>query len=193
MPQERHESDQWSSNSYVQSIMGSALESAGLSPNSATSTFSTTTQTDGQQLSPFAQMLSALQQLQQSDPAKYAQVTQQISTNLQAAAQTAQSQGNTAAANQLNQLATDFGNASKSGHMPNIQDLAQAIGAHHHHHHGHHGSGESAGSSQGEASSQLISLNPMSIIDSTLASAGVYNEAAEEIGAGSAQQIGGAA
>jgi hypothetical protein len=170
------------SNSYVQSILGSALQSAGLSPNSTTSTSSTTTQTDGQQLSPFAQMLSALQQLQQSDPAKYAQVTQQISTNLQAAAQTAQSQGNTTAANQLSQLATDFGNASKSGQMPNIQDLAQAMGAHHHHH-GHHGSGGS-GSSQSEASSGLIqalnsastqsdSLDPMSIIDSTLASAGV--------------------
>lgn len=171
------------SNSYVQSVLGSALQSAGLNPNSTTSTTSTATQTDGQQLSPFAQMLSALQQLQQTDPSKYATVTQQISTNLQAAAQTAQSQGNTTAANQLTQLATDFSDASKSGQMPNIQDLAQAAGAHHHHHHGHHGSGGSE-SSQNQTLDQLLSslnststqsdsLNPLAIIDSTLANAGV--------------------
>lgn len=173
------------SSSYVQSILGSALQSAGLNPNSTTTTTSSTVaQTDGQQLSPFAQMLSALQQLQQSDPSKYTTVTQQISTNLQAAAQTAQAQGNTAAATQLNQLATDFSNASKSGQMPNIQDLAQAAGGHHHHHHGHRGSSGSE-SSQKQALDQLLSalnsastaqsdsLNPMAIIGSTLANAGV--------------------
>ena len=73
--------------------------------------------------------MSTLQQLQQSDPTKYQQVTQQIATNLQSAAQTAQAEGNTTAANQLNQLATDFTNASQSGQLPNVQDLAQAIGA----------------------------------------------------------------
>ena len=99
---------------------------------------------DNSRLSPFAQLMSTLQKLQQSDPAKYQQVTQQIATNLQSAAQTAQTAGNTTAATQLNQLATDFTNASKSGQLPNIQDLAQAVGGHHrHHHHAHAASADS--------------------------------------------------
>jgi hypothetical protein len=65
-------------------------------------------QSDSTQLSPLAQLLSTLQQLQQSNPIQY---QQQIATNLQNAAQTAQAEGNTTAANQLNQLATDFTNA----------------------------------------------------------------------------------
>jgi hypothetical protein len=98
-------------------------------------------QSDSGQLSPFAQLLSTLQQLQQSNPTEYKQVTQQIATNLQNAAQTATSDGNTSAANQLTQLATDFTTASQSGQLPNISDLAQAIGGGgHHHHHGHHAS-----------------------------------------------------
>jgi hypothetical protein len=69
-------------------------------------------------------MMSTLQQLQQSDPAKYQQVTKQIATNLTSAAQTAEAGGNTTAANQLNQLAADFTNASQSGQLPNVRDLA---------------------------------------------------------------------
>ena len=86
---------------------------------------------DSNRMSPFAQMLSELQQLQQTDPSKYQQVTQQISTNLTTAANTATSEGNTAAATQLNQLAADFSNASTSGQLANVQDLAQAVGGHH--------------------------------------------------------------
>jgi hypothetical protein len=139
--------------------------------------------------------MSTLQQLQQSDPTKYQQVTQQIATNLESAAQTAQSDGNTTLANQLNQLSSDFTSASKSGQMPNIRDLAQAVGGHHHghHHHAHVASadsdGDSAGSSNASNSnapqplSQLLSafqangtqndaLNPLNIIRDTLANAG---------------------
>jgi G3E family GTPase len=143
---------------------------------------------DNSQLSPFVQVMNTLQQLQQSDPTQYQQVTQQIATNLQAAAQTAQSSGNTTAANQLNQLATDFTNASTSGQLPNIQDLAQAMGGHHHHH--HHASATSSASSSSSSSSssstlnQLLaafqtsatqndSLDPTSIILNTLSSAGI--------------------
>ena len=141
-------------------------------------------------------MLSELQQLQQSNPTQYQQVTQQISTNLTAAAQQATSEGNTTAASQLTQLATDFSNASSSGQLPNIQDLAQAMGGHHHGGHHHHSSvnlGSSSGSSSDASSSsssasqslqQLLSafqsssvqndsLNPMSIISQTLESAGI--------------------
>lgn len=135
--------------SYLQSVLSTALQNSGLvatstaKSQSGTGVTSVTSTTDSQQLSPFAKLLSTLQQLQQSDPTKYKQVTQQIATNLQSAAQTATSDGNSTAASQLNQLANDFTSASKSGELPNVQDLAEATGSqsvgghHHHHHHGY--------------------------------------------------------
>jgi hypothetical protein len=181
---------------YLQSIMSSVLQGTGVQndTNSSSATSSVGLQADNSQLSPFAQLMSTLQQLQQTDPTKYQQVTQQIATNLQSAAQTAQSQGNTTAANQLNQLSTDFTTASKTGQLPNIQDLAQAMGSHghHHHHHSHSGSSDAdSSSSSGNSSSsstsplsQLLSavstnstqsdaLNPMNIILNTLSNAGI--------------------
>jgi len=198
------------SSSYLQSILATALQGTGLTNNtsgnglSGISTSSLSLQPDNSQLSPFAKLLSTLQQLQQSDPTKYQQVTQQIATNLQSAAQTAQSNGNTTAANQLNQLATDFTNASKSGQLPNVQDLAQALGGHHHHHHSHPASAgsdndsgassDSSSSSSSSSSSQMLNqllaslqtngttqndaLNPMSIILNTLSQAGINGSAA---------------
>jgi hypothetical protein len=77
------------------------------------------------QLSPLAQVLAELERLQQQNPAEYEQVTQQIATSLQSAAQSAQAAGNSTAANQLNQLATDFTNALQSGQMPDIQNVFQ--------------------------------------------------------------------
>jgi G3E family GTPase len=163
---------------YLQSVLGTTLQGAG----STTKTNASSLQlpSDNSQLSPFVQAMNTLQQLQQSDPTKYQQVTQQIATNLQAAAQTAQSSGNTTAANQLNQLATDFTNASTSGQLPNIQDMAQAMGGHHHHHH-HHSSGTSSSSSSSSTADQLLaafqtsasqndSLDATSIILNTLSS-----------------------
>lgn len=184
--------------SYLQSVLNTTLQSTGLTTNTTGNTLNSTAvssvapQPDNGQLSPFAQLMSTLQQLQQSDPAKYQQVTQQIATNLQNAAQTAQSNGNSTAANQLNQLATDFTNASKSGQLPNIQDLAQALGGHHRHHHGHHADADSSSSASSTSSSststqtlgqllsafqsngtQNTSLNPMAIIMNTLSTAGI--------------------
>jgi len=185
--------------SYLQSVLGTALQGAGLTTNTTGNNVSGIgTPTDNGHLSPFAQLMSALQQLQQSDPAKYQQLTQQIATNLQNAAKTAQADGNSTAANQLNQLATDFTNASASGQLPNIQDLAQALGGHHHHHHHSHAgsaspeSNSSTGSNSSSTSSsnanqtvnQLLSafqangtqsgsLDPMTIIMDTLSNAGI--------------------
>ena len=191
------------SSGYLQSILTSAIQGVGKTTSTTSNSLSgvgassSSQSPDSTQLSPFAQMLSELQQLQQSDPTKYQQVTQQVATNLQSAAQTAQANGNTTAANQLNQLATDFTNASKSGQLPSIQDLAQAIGGgHHHHHHAHSASADSDGSSgtntsssststsASQALSQLLAayqanggqtdpLNPMSIILNTLSSSGI--------------------
>ena len=188
------------SGSYLQSILSSVLQGSGLTGASkntkSSNALSTALQPDNSQLSPFAQVTSALQQLQQSDPSKYQQVTGQIATNLQSAAQSATASGNTALATQLNQLATDFQTASSSGQLPNFQDLAQAAGGHHHHHHMHGGSAttdsdtssatgtSSTGSSSTAPLSQLLasmqssgsqsdSLNPMNIILNTLSTSGI--------------------
>ena len=180
--------------SYLQSILSTTLQGAGLTSN--TSASSLQSPSDNSQLSPFVQLMNTLQQLQQSNPTQYQQVTQQIATNLQAAAQTATSSGNTTAATQLSQLATDFTNASTSGQLPNIQDLAQAMSGNRHHHHSHASAdpnstsstssttGTSSSSSSSGTLDQLLaafqagstqneSLNPMSIILNTLSSSGI--------------------
>ena len=180
------------SSSYLQSILNSELQntsSTGKS-QSSTGTSSVTAQPESGQLSPFAQVMSTLQQLQQSNPTEYKQVTQQIAANLQSAAKTATADGNSTQATQLNQLAADFTSASQSGQLPNIQDLAQAIGGgHRHHHHSQAASSDADGDSSSTASTstsqigQLLAAfqansaqneatNPMAIITNTLSSAG---------------------
>jgi|SRR5580704_17904002 hypothetical protein len=189
------------SSSYLQSILGTAFQATGLTPNttansqSTSSLASTALQPDNSQLSPFASIMSTLQQLQQTNPSEYQQITQQISTNLGTAAQTAQTDGNATAATQLNQLSTDFSSASKSDQLPSVQDLAQAIGGGHHHHFhagsssnsnssSSGGSSDNSSSSANQTLSQFLasvqsnvsvdnSLNPMSIILNTLSTAGI--------------------
>lgn len=163
---------------YLQSLLGSGKSTSGTTANSLDPS-SLTLPKDSPQLSPFAQLMSTLQHLQQTNPAQYQQVTQQIATNLQKAAATAQASGNTTQANSLNQLATDFTNASQNGQLPNVKDLAQAAGAGHHHGGHHHAGSTQDATNQALAAFQTNSLqsgdslNPMAIIDSTLASAGV--------------------
>jgi hypothetical protein len=135
---------------YIQSLISNAVSSATNSSSTTSSSISQSSLTqpqDANQLSPFAQILSTLQQLQQSNPTEYQQVTSQIATNLQSAAKTATADGDTSQANELNQLATDFQNASQNNTLPNVQDLAQALSGHGHHHHGHHMSSSSDSSS----------------------------------------------
>jgi len=181
-----------SSSSLLQSILQSVLQKETTSGTASSTSIS---QADSSQLSPLANILGELQNLQQTNHSQYQQVTQQIATNLQSAANTDTSNGNTAGANQLNQLATDFTNASTSGQLPNLQDLAQAIGGgggggHHHHHHsgadsdGSSSSTDSTSQSQSllqllsayqsnSTSSQSSSTNPLTIIQNTLAAAGI--------------------
>jgi hypothetical protein len=146
------------SSNYLETLLSNALQNAGgvnsptTNQTSNAAAASIGQQQDSGQLSPLAQLLSTLQQLQQSNPTEYAQVTGQISANLQTAAQTAQTDGNTAAANQLTTLANDFSTASTTGQLPNIQDLAQAIGGAHHHHHHHHASSDSDSSTDSTSS-----------------------------------------
>lgn len=101
----------------------SAISSSSLSISISISE----TSQDSSQLSPFAQVVSTLQQLQQSDPAEYAKLTEQIAKNLQSAAQSAQQSGDSTSASQLSQLANDFTQASSTGQLPNLKDLAQAL------------------------------------------------------------------
>ena len=89
-------------------------------------------------ISPIAQFLSNLQQMQKQNPDQFKQVTATIASKLQQAATNAQSQGNSAWANQLNQLASQFQTASTTGQMPAVQSLQQAGESGHHHHGGHH-------------------------------------------------------
>jgi len=180
------------SSTYLQSILGTALQATGLTNTTGNaqrpaSLGSTVLQPDNSQLSPFADIMSTLQQLQQTNPSEYQQITQQISANLLTAAQTAQTDGNTTAATQLNQFSTDFSGASKSGQLPSVQDLAQAIGGGHHHHRFHASSSDSSSdnsSNTNQTLSQFLSaaqpsatqneaLNPMAIILNTLSAAGI--------------------
>lgn len=177
----------------VQSLLSASLRGTGLTTSSGGTSASGITgqQPDSTQLSPLAQLLSTLQHIQQSNPAKYRQVTQQIATNLQSAAQTAKQNGNTIQANQLSQLASDFTDASTRGQMPNVKDLAAAIAGGHHHHHG--SSGDPNSSSTSTATNQTLqqalaafqsanigatqtqAQNPLAIILNTISSAGITN------------------
>ncbi len=178
---------------YIESL----FTNAGSSTSSAPATAASGSQ-DASALSPFAQVLSSLQQLAQANPSQYQQVTQQISANLQSAAQTATANGDTSLAGELTKLSGDFSTASGSGQLPNIQDLAQAIGggAHPIHHHqweaeagnstSNNGSADTTATSSGSLN-QLFqtlsastsntlannSLTPLNIIDTTLTAAGI--------------------
>lgn len=108
-------------------------------------TGSTNTPTNDQsQLSPFAELMSTLQQLQQNDPAKYKQVTATLASDLQQAALNAQGSGTPGEANALNQLAASFTQSSQTGQLPAFlqQQNAGAAHPHHHHHGGGHGLGQ---------------------------------------------------
>lgn len=73
--------------------------------------------------SPFARMVSSLQQLQQADPARYQRVTQQIAVKLRGVAQNAQSQSNVATSYQLYELANDFSACSQKCYLPSVHHL----------------------------------------------------------------------
>jgi len=82
------------------------------SSSSSSSTSASSNTTTANRTSPFADVLSSLQQ---SDPAEFQTVTQQIAGYLQTGAQSATANGYTALASQLTQLSTDFTNVSAKG------------------------------------------------------------------------------
>src|SRR5579883_2935122 len=96
-------------NNYIQSPISKQLTNTTSTPGGTNiNSASFAQQPDTNNFSPFAQVLSALQQLQQSNPTQYQQVTQDIGNQLESAAQTAAADGNTQAAANLTQLAADF-------------------------------------------------------------------------------------
>jgi|SRR5580692_10085062 hypothetical protein len=110
---------------YIQSLFTGAAGSSSASNTASTKTPST----NADRISPFAQVLSSLQELEQSNPSQYRQVTRQVASNLKTASRSATAAGNAPLGSRLAQLSTDFNKASTSGQLPNVQDLAQAIGA----------------------------------------------------------------
>ena len=163
------------SGSYLEQALAGALQSVTQSTaaqstagSTASTTAATSTKSDSSQLSPFAELVSGLQQLQEANPTEYKQFAAQVATNLTNEAQTIQGQSPGAAA-QLTQLAADFTSASQSGQLPSLQDLAQAVGGggsdggagagggHHHHHHSSSTDGSSSSSSTSQTLTQLLS------------------------------------
>jgi hypothetical protein len=121
--------------------------STATSANAANSASSVQQQADVLGLSPTAQFLNQLQQIQTQNPQKFQAILAQITGQLQTAAATASNNGNTAQANQLTQLAGTFQGASSGGPLPTAQQLQQAgLTGGHHHGGGHHFSGSSQSS-----------------------------------------------
>jgi hypothetical protein len=124
--------------SSLQSTMFQPLSNSTAAGNTNSVSSAATLQDSTSDISPMAMFLSNLQQMQQQNPGQFKQITANIADQLQQAAKNAQSQGNSAWANQLNQLASQFQTASTTGQMPAVQSLQQAGMSGHHHHGGHH-------------------------------------------------------
>jgi hypothetical protein len=152
------------------------VEIVATTPTTGSGTNSTPSpQDESPQLSPLAEILRQLHQLLQHSPTEYAKITQQIATNLQAAANTAEADGNSTAASQLSQLAADFTNASQSGQLPNAGDLAATIFGGYgqpHHGHEHQYSATDSSDTSSQPQTQNDALNPVAIILNTLSSVG---------------------
>jgi hypothetical protein len=124
----------------------------------ATDSTSSSTAAASTNVSKPGEMMAKLSQLLQSDPAKFKQVTQQISDQLKAAAQTAT--GPQAAF--LTKLSGNFAAASSSGSLTALQPPAgeqhSTVGGHHHHGGGHH-EGGGGGAIQSVMSNALDEIN----------------------------------
>ena len=113
--------------------------------------------------SPFARMVTCLQQLQQADPARYQRVTQQIAVKLRGVAQNAQSQSNVATSYQLYELANDFSACSQKCYLPSVHHLLIACRSHH---------GDGHGQPAGSRSAINDPFHPLSIILNELSGPG---------------------
>jgi hypothetical protein len=132
--------------SSVASLFPSYLQpfkSTANSAQNANSASSVQQGADVPSLSPTAQFLNQLQQLQTQSPQKFQAIISTITGQLQQAASTASKNGNSTEASALTHLAKSFQSAGSGGALPSSQLLQQAGLSGHHHHHGggHHGGG----------------------------------------------------
>lgn len=126
------------------SLFQTGMSSSNANRSNAASPVSTSLAQDASStISPLANFLSQLQQLDQQNPTEFKQVAANIGQQLTTEATAAEAQGNTAQANQLNQLASVFNSSAQTGQVPNAQQLQQGGFSGHHHHH-HHGGGFSS-------------------------------------------------
>jgi hypothetical protein len=103
-------------------------------------------------VSPAARFLSQLQQLQTQSPVQFQAILSQLTNQLQQAASSAASGGNTAQANQLTQLAHSFQSAASGGALPSIQQLQQAgLAGQSHHAAGRYGAYSSVAETQNQS------------------------------------------
>jgi len=138
--------------SYFLPINKTTAAGAGTSSAAAGTASSVQQQADTLGLSPAAKFLSRLQQLQAQNPLQFQAVLSQLTNQLEQAAAGASSNGNTAQANQLTQLAHSFQAAGSGGALPGVQQLQQAgLTGQHHHTGGPYGAYSSAAETQSQS------------------------------------------
>ena len=155
--------DLWKLLQSSQTAAGSAI-----SPTTNTSGSSSVASSsrDGSSLSSAAKLFSTLQNLSQSNPAEFKKISSQLASQLQQAAKDAKDPGQ---ADALNQLATNFQNAAKSGNFSDLFSQSGSvastshIGGHHHHYHVGADSDDNSSSSSSSSASQSTS-DPLSAI-----------------------------
>ena len=109
--------------------INSISTSAALFQNTASKTLNSTSQTSGAggvqqdsfQFSGIAKLMEQLKELQSSDPTQYKAVTAKIATQLTDAAKSAATSGDQSTADVLNDLASKFTNASKTGEQVDLR------------------------------------------------------------------------
>ena len=85
-------------------------------------------QQDDSQVSDFAKLMEQLESLRTSDPDKYKDVTAKVATQLEDAAKSAASNGDTQAASALNDLASKFKTASETGEQVDLRPSGGSSG-----------------------------------------------------------------
>jgi hypothetical protein len=116
-------------------------------------------------VSPFAQLMQQLQQLQTSNPAEFKKVMQDGATQLQAAAAQATDPSQVSA---LNNLAAKFETASETGSISSLQPRSAGAGTyaphgHHHHHASSSTDSDSTSSSTGTSTTASSTATPPSV------------------------------
>ena len=140
----------------VGSIANVASSLFGSNPASSSATSSTPATTS--QLSSVGSLINQLQQVLQSNPAKFSKVTAAISTRLQKTASQFQANGDTALSNKLNALAQEFQTASQTGQMPSLTSLQAVIAS----------PSQGTGLAAAYQASSLNSMNVLSALRSSL-------------------------